>query len=171
MIDGQNEYPQLTAKSNESRHLVMPMLDLLQRTLGGHSHFERHLIAAYERLSEMNAIVTGGGIMLSDLESFRLLESCESFLLHYNALTTECMRTGRHRFNFATKFHELWHICHFGKYMNPRAPWCYAFEDFVKQIRKVGVSCALASPMHLVPEQVVDNYLRAMSFDLDDWKH
>ena len=153
MIDGQNGYPYLTAKSNESRHLVVPILYLLQRKLRGRSHFDGHLLAAYECLNEMNTIVTDGGIMLSDLESSRILDHCEAFLLHYNALTRACMRDGKHRFNFTTKFHELWHICHFGKYMNPRASWCYAFEDFVKQIRKVGVSCVVATPMHLVPEK------------------
>ena len=162
MVDGQSGYPYLIAKSNESRHLVVPMLDLLQRS---------HLLAAYACLSEMNTIVTDGGIMLSDLESSRLLDHCEAFLLHYNALTTGCMRAGKHRFNFTTKFHELWHICHFGKYMNPRASWCYAFEDFVKQVRKVGVSCVLATPMHLVPEKVIDNYLRATSSQLLDWRY
>ena len=166
MIDGASDYPYLTIKSNESRHLVKPMLDLLQRKCNPPNLKERHLINAYEQLNRMNEIVDQGPLILTENESSRLLDACDGFLLHYNWLCDKSMHDGDYAFNFTNKFHELWHICHFGKYMNPRATWCYAFEDFVKHIRKVGVQCVCATPMHLVQEKIADNYLRGMSCDL-----
>ena len=169
MIDGNSGDPSLNVESNESRQLVQRMLHLLTRQCPQPAPQERHLIQAYEHLNTMNEIVQNGAFVLTENESSRLLDACDAFLLHYNWLCDASMRDGDCFFHFTPKYHTLWHICHFGKYMNPRATWCYAFEDFVKHIRKVGVSCVCSTPMHLVPEKIVDNYLRGMSFDLGSY--
>jgi hypothetical protein len=68
MIDGQSGYPCLSAKAAESRHLMRPMLHLLERTLSN-SDFDLHIIEAYRNMCEVNDIVVSGGIALTDAES------------------------------------------------------------------------------------------------------
>ena len=68
MIDGQSGYPCLSAKAAESRHLMRPMLHLLERKLSD-SDFDRHIIEAYRSMCEVNDIVVGGAIVLTDAES------------------------------------------------------------------------------------------------------
>ena len=98
------------------------------------------------------------------------MESYDRFLLHYNFLAKKAMEDGSSTFNMTCKFHEMWHICNFGKYMNPRAMWRYPFEDFIGHIKKSAAACVAGTAMHMVPGKLMDNYIRALSLDLADWE-
>ena len=170
MIDGKSGYPCLSIKASECRHLMRPMLHLLERQLSD-SSFDGHIIEAYRSIVEVNEIVTSGGMTLTDAESTSLLESYDNFLLHSNFLATKAMEGGFCAFNMPCKFHEMRHICNFGKYTNPRAHWCYSFEDFIGHIKRSGQACVAGTAMHNVPSKMVDNYLRALSLDLEAWQN
>ena len=61
-------------------------------------------------------------------------------------------------------------ICNFGKYMNPRAMWCYPFEDIIGHSKKGAAACVDGTAMHMVPGKLVDRYIRALSLVLADWE-
>ena len=131
------------------------------------SPFDGHIIEAYRSMCEVNEIVTSGAIALIAAESANLLESYDRFLPHYNFLVTQQMEAGFCAFNMTCKFHEMWHICNFAKYTNPRAHWCYSFEDFIGHIKRNGQACVAGTAMHNVPSKIVDNHLRALSLELE----
>ena len=79
------------------------------------------------------------------------------------------MRDGVYNFNMTTKFHEVWHVLHLGRFLSPRMSWCYSFEDFIGKIKKSAQACVCGTPMHNIPNKVVDNYLRALSIELEKW--
>ena len=68
IIDGQSGYPCLSAKSAESRHLMRPMLQLLERTLSD-SDYDGHIIETDRNMCDVNDIVASGGIILADAAS------------------------------------------------------------------------------------------------------
>ena len=65
-----------------------------------------------------------------------------------------------------TKFHEVWHVIWFARYLSPRMSWCYAFEDFIGKIKRSAQACVCGTPMHNIPGKVMDNYIRALSLEL-----
>ena len=106
----------------------------------------------------------------SDEEAEYVLQEYDNFLLHYNHIATLCMGAGVFNFNMTTKFHELWHILYLGRFLSPRMVWCYSFEDFIGKIKRSAQACVCGTPMQKIPEKVVDNYLRALSIQLEQWQ-
>ena len=145
-------YPELKVKASESRHLLKPMLVILQRpaVYTGTEH-DDHRIECYKLLDALYNIIVAGDIILQDLEAVASLEHCDLFLVHYNWLAAEAMNLGIIRWNMTTKFHFLWHICYFACDQNPRASWCFSFEDFIGTIQASAMACTVGTPMHAIP--------------------
>jgi hypothetical protein len=106
MIGKPSEFPALTCKSAQSRHLVKPMLALL-RDIGATNEKAGHRIQAYELMCEMITIVWGQGIYLTEASALRLRDACDEYLLHYNALVV--LSRENNGYNFTTKIHFMWH--------------------------------------------------------------
>ena len=79
------------------------------------------------------------------------------------------MNRGDLLFNMTTKFHEVWHVIYFGRFLNPRMMWCYSFEDFIGKIKKAAQSCVCATQMHNILGTLVGNYILALSIELRKW--
>ena len=79
------------------------------------------------------------------------------------------MNAGAQLWAVTPKFHFLWHIAWFARFNSPRASWCYAFEDFVGKIQGSGMSCTVGTPMHNIPAKVFDNYMMALSLQLESF--
>jgi hypothetical protein len=105
MIGKPSEFPALTCKSAQSRHLVKPMLALL-RDIGATNEKAGHRIQAYELMCEMITIVWGQGIYLTEASALRLRDACDEYLLHYNALVV--LSRENNGYNFTTKIHFMW---------------------------------------------------------------
>ena len=155
-------YPKLKAKCNESKCLVKPMLLMLIKFDDG-SDRAAHRIQCYQRLHRMNVIMAEGGLFLTEEAAADLLSSCEAFMQHYSWLAVKSMEAGLLRYNVTPKLHYLWHIAYFGRFQNPKAVWCYGFEDFVGRIQRVCRSCTCGTAMHKVPAKVFRNYASGLS--------
>ena len=168
MMRGKGIYPFMKTKAAEARHLIKPMIDLLERK-GRGGEIDAHLLRAYKHIDRVYDLVLAMPMVPSDEEAEQVLKEYDSFLLHYNHVATVCMRTGVYNCNMTTKFHEVWHILHMGRFLSPRMSWCYSFEDFIGKIKKSAQACVCGTPMHKIPSKVVDNYLRAVFMELEKW--
>ena len=155
-------YPKLSAKCNESKRLVKPILALLLKHNDGSSR-AAHRIQCYKRLDKMNAIMSEGGLFLSNAAATELLTCCEAFMQHYSWLAADSMEKGLLRYNVVPKLHYLWHIAYLSRFQNPKAVSCYSFEDFVGRIQRICRSCTQGTAMHKVPHKVFRNYRSGMS--------
>ena len=157
-------YPVVSIKAAESRHLLKPMIEILERpNIRSGSDHDEHRLACYKHLDKLYDIIVEGGLFLTAAESSEVLQHTEDFLLHYNCLAVEAMTNGVLRWGMTTKFHFLWHLAWFARRQNPRCPWCYSFEDFIGKVQSAAMSCTAGTPMHLVPSQVTSNYIWAVS--------
>ena len=105
----------------------------------------------------------------SDEKADYMLQQYDLFLVHYNHIATLSMHRGDLLFNMTTKFHEVWHVVYFGRFLNPRMMWCYSFEDFIGKIKKAAQSCVAATKMHNIPGKLMGNYILALSIELRKW--
>ena len=91
----------------------------------------------------------------------------EIFLLHYNALLHLSLARNVKNFNLTTQAHYLWNIANFSRYMNPRVIWCYEFEDFMGTLTLSGKTCVHGSPMAIIGNKVLENYLLVFNLALN----
>ena len=136
MVDGVNVvYPKLTAKANESKHLVTAMLSFLRRTNDGSAR-ALHRIRAYECIADVDHIFDSTpGCFLDDASAHRVLNSYEQFLVHYNWLCRESLELGHPRYNITFKVHALYHMCFFSRFLHPRCTSGYKYEDYVGHVK------------------------------------
>ena len=88
-----------------------------------------------------------------------MLRQCDIFLVHYNWLANYSKDLLRLNYNVVFKCHALWHILYHGRYLNPRFSWCFAFEDFVGVVIKSAQGCMAGSPLLIIGNKVLQNYL------------
>ena len=65
-----------------------------------------------------------------------------------------------------TKHHMLWHIAHMARWINPRAHWCYDFEDFVGDVIVSAKSCIAGTPMTLIGSKVMQFVLLVLQLGI-----
>ena len=166
--DDPDAFPELKVKAAESRHLVKAMISILKRPeIARDTDHDGHRLMCYMAIDKMYDLVMASRLFMTAGEATLVLEYAEEFLVHYNWLATEALDAGDIRWGMTVKFHFLWHIAWFARYQAPRACWCYSFEDFIGKIQACAMSCTIATPMHLVPQQVFENYTRALSLSLE----
>ena len=83
----------------------------------------------------------------------------ERFMLHNNFLLKWSLSRGRRNYTIVFKTHALWHIADQAKFMNPRFLWCYEFETFMGMLVKAAKACVAGTPMLLVGNKVLENWL------------
>ena len=120
MIEGVRDgtYPTPTAKCNESRCMVVPIMSLLEAVDDG-SDRAAHRIQAYKRLRNINQIVDEAGLFIEAALAEELLVHCNVFVQHYCKLVAVSKTQGLFRYNVVTKLHYLWHICLFCSFSEP----------------------------------------------------
>ena len=150
------------SKAAEARDLLPVMLAICREVDTG-SLRDNHRIAALESLCAVYVIFKTADIRLTDIEAASALRAYEEFLLHYNALLHLSIARGERCYNFSFKFHHLWHIVDHAKWINPRVVWCYEFEDFIGVMTAAAKGCIFGSPMTIIGNKVLENYLLVLS--------
>ena len=158
----------ISLKAAEPRHLVKPILSLLRKDMN-RTTLDKHRIRAYECLDDMYEVIVTGGFVLSDVEAVASESAVDQFLLHYNVLAKAAQEKDLFLYHVTPKFHRLWHIARFAKFLNPRLIWCYAFEDFVGRIQRCASSCQAGTTLWKVPVKCTDNYIRVLSYVLSGY--
>ena len=164
-------FPTLKAKAAESKHLAKAMLDVLERfpVVGGEWLNEyRHCVRCYKLAVRMLTIIDENDMFLSQSAGGELLDLTEKFQQHYHWLYVTAEAEGRYMWKFTTKLHCLWHTMYFGKWLNPKASWCFGFEDFVGRIKDSARACLHGTAMHNVCPKLVQNYLIVLHLMVTD---
>ena len=65
--------------------------------------------------------------------------------MHYGALSTLAMERGELLYNVVAKAHCYWHLVQATNLLNPRAGWCYKYEDFMHKCLTATMACANAT--------------------------
>ena len=126
----------------------------------------KHRIRAYECLVALYDVIMHAGFVLTDAESVAVRHATDEFLLHYNVLAKTAENCGIRLYGFVPKFHWLWHLAEFAKFLNPRLVWCYPYEDFVGRIQRSASSCKHGTPMWAVPAKTMKNYSHVLNHTL-----
>ncbi|MDA8582845.1 hypothetical protein N9L68_01405 [bacterium] len=148
----------LSSKAAEARDLLPIILDICREQNTG-SLRDGHRIEALESLCGVYDIFKTADIRLTDAEAASAMRLYEMFLLHYNALLHLSIARGERCYNFVFKLHHCWHIVDHARWINPRVVWCYEFEDFIGVMTAAAKSCIGGSPMTIIGNKVLDNYL------------
>ena len=126
----QDDFAMLKAKAAETAHLLPVLLEVCKETDDG-SRRDAHRIIALETLAEVGNNWRDSGMFLDRPTWARALRALEKHMLHYDWLCRNSLTNGYLCYPIRFKTHHLWHIVDHAKYMNPRALWCHAFEDFM----------------------------------------
>ena len=110
-----------------------------------------------------------GSTFLSPAEVNVIKLSMDEFLEAYVFNVRYWRDQGQLLFNFVTKFHILWHIADVCHLLNPRAVWCFDFEDFVGSAKLSAMASLAGTPMKLIGNKVLDNFLLLMHLTLSDY--
>ena len=86
--------------------------------------------------------------------------------MHYGTLSTLAMERGELLYNVVAKVHCSWHIVQATEWLNPRAGWCYKYEDFMHTCLTTTMACANATANHKLGRKVVENYRHALALQL-----
>ena len=139
-------YPCLSTaiKAAETRQLLPVVLELSREFDTGTKHHENrrvmlgHLAAFYDAMKSAPTIP-------SREDGRVIFQSCRDFLLVYQACSHWALSEGHLLYNTPGKFHHTFHLGQQGRYLNPRATWEYAYEDFVGKMITLGHACAFGS--------------------------
>ena len=120
-------------RQSASRPLVRTVL--CREVNNGSEHDTQGLIVL-EALERCEALLRAASCELSfDEATAAALEATgNSILLHLSALSHMCMVEGILRYPVTVKAHALWHLCCRTFRLNPRAVWCYMFEEFMGRV-------------------------------------
>ena len=158
MLGDIHNFPQLGVHAAESRQLLHPMLSLVRKHMN-RTALDKHRIAAYEHIAAFYDVIMSAGLVLTDDEADTAAESIDKFLLHYNVLSKKAHADSLRLYGITPKFHWMWHISRFSRFLNPRVVWCYQYEDFIGRIQRAAASCQVATPMWKVPGKCMTNYI------------
>ena len=156
----------LVSKAAEVVSLVSVMLDLLKRWDNNSDH-HGHRIMAFHYLDSIYSIILQSGPFLDDVTYMSLRESADLFLEHYDWLCKNALAAGQRRYNITFKTHAFWHLIDLAKYLNPRALWAYAFEDYMGKLVKSAKRCSAGTKANLVGRKVLENVLLALRLEIE----
>ena len=164
---GNNSYTCFTGKASESLSLLYVVHEVCIEVSTGSAR-DTHRIACCESLCRLFTICKDHGYVLPRADADMLLESCETFLVHYNWLTSFSAKCGLLNYNLVTKRHMIWHICHQGRFLNPRVGWCFEFEDYVGVVVRCAKGSMHGSSLAIVGRKCLENFLLLLQLSLRD---
>ena len=81
-----------------------------------------------------------------------------TFLKSYSYLYKWSLEKDRKSFHIVAKHHSFMHLLWGSKYLNPRVSWCFAGEDYVGQIAKLGHSVSMGVSATRIPLKLAPKY-------------
>ena len=154
----QGDFPVLKAKAAESRALLF-VLESVCEDLDDGSDRDQHRLRALRSLAEMYRIFMAGPLVIPQHDADRALQCLEYFWGHYSWLLKRALSQGFRLYGLYFKFHALWHIVDHSRFINPKRVWCYEFEDFMHVVVTAAKACIAGSPMKIIGNKVLENWL------------
>jgi hypothetical protein len=88
------------------------------------------------------------------------------FLVSYQGLAAWAASEGFLLYQSVPKFHYTYHMGDQAQFLNPRAVWCYGFEDMVGIMIQLAHACTLGTPAMGVAGKTLEKYRLAMHHQL-----
>ena len=153
-------YPLSGIKAAHVRHLVAALLPILEKFNRG-SNLEAHRLQIVRLLHEYYEILMGHPAVLPKNKSTRLMVVVHSCICHYVFLANHYARAGKRLYLVPPKMHMWFHQGQMSRFLNPRAGWTYAGEDYVGRIARVAKAVVKGLGPTKVAPAVMRNYLVA----------
>lgn len=154
------QFCKLAAKAAAARNLLPVLVEVLEDRHTG-SERDDNRLRMYKCLNDCYHIIMTGAMFLKEVEWRKLIAQYDKFLLYYNWMCHYSLDHGALRYNFTFKVHAGYHVCEFARFLNPRIIWAYTFEDFMGKIARSAQASTAGTPLVLVAEKTVENFMRA----------
>jgi hypothetical protein len=159
------EFPRLSAHAAETAGLL-PVIVRLCREWNTGSPRDIERLRCGCLCQRFSNIVRAADISLT-VDEYAALESTVWQLLEsYSKLAYFANTSGQRTFNIVNKHHMMIHMMHQAKFVNPRATWCYSWEDLVGRIQRIAVNSKTALQLKKVPNTILSKYRRALHMAL-----
>lgn len=136
----------ISAKGNETRHMVPVILKLCEEYHDPENAHHVHRLAAVTYLVRYYGIVSRNEFVLPPEQRLIAQESISEFLKHYVWLSDASVRAGNLTWQQTIKLHYFDHSSDQLMYMNPKKTSTYMFESFVGKLAKVGRAASYGKP-------------------------
>ena len=134
----------LGTKAGESKHLLPALVPVMQNLFETSAEpCEQHMLLAATGLEKLVSLWDQSGTFLTQREYEKSLQLGGTFLNSYSYLNNWSLEKDRKSFHIVPKHHSFVHLLWGSKHLNPKAAWCFAGEDFVGQISKLGHSVCM----------------------------
>lgn len=134
----------LGTKAGESKHLLPALVPVMQNLFETSAEpCEQHMLLAATSLEKLVSLWDQSGTFLTQREYEKSLQLGGTFLNSYSYLNNWSLEKDRKSFHIVPKHHSFLHLLWGSKHLNPKAAWCFAGEDFVGQISKLGHSVCM----------------------------
>ena len=169
MTGSKVKFPKLKGKAYEVK-VLMPALVWAwdqYRTVGDAAHSQiKVLLACSVHLDHLLDIHKEADVLPPDaakefMNAGFAVNTCMTSLLD---LFSE--EYGWSLFNITPKNHYLAHICLAAKYLNPRRAWCYAGEDMMRHVRRMGSQSARGVTADKIGKKLMTYYMHALGMSL-----
>ncbi|CAE7490432.1 unnamed protein product [Symbiodinium sp. CCMP2592] len=134
--------PFLECKGAENKHLLKPLATVAGKLLDTTEPVQCSMLSALECMSDLVEVFDAADMFLADNE-FRKAESlAKGFLDSYSFLNQWPLEKGYPGFRIVMKHHTFQHLVENSRFLNPRAHWCFASEDFVGRVSRLAKSAS-----------------------------
>lgn len=158
-------WPSLSTKAGESKHLLGPLLEV-QKELYTGSILDKRKIAAMKCMLHFVNLLDEADVVLSELEADRAINLALEFLGHYSSLNAWAIEEERKLFHIVPKFHMFHHLALGARYLNPRIHWTFKSEDYVGRISKLAASIAMGVKSTNLSHKLCLKYRHMLHFRL-----
>ena len=166
MFEHADGFACMTTKAAENVDLLYA-LQWVAAGLCGDTARDRHRTRVLDAMCCMYGIIKNGDIFLDEARFRELRAHADVFCLHYRWLTHDSInRLCVMRYHIVFKHHHFIHVVDAAQWMNPRATWCYTFEDFMGILVTSAKACIAGSSMRIIGNKVLENWLLVLGLRL-----
>ena len=133
------EYPVLSAKASECRHLVRVIARLCERLSQGSGRDNARLQASLH-LEQYYDILGKSAHFLAPPDHDAAVDHMFGFMHHYQRLACDAASKGATQWNVVNKHHMMVHQALQSKFLNPESTWTFPYEDLMGRMKRVAMA-------------------------------
>ena len=127
-------HPALSLKGSESKHFLPAFLQVCKSLLKKDIWHESCMLDAMQNMQQLVDVYNRADVIPTAAEYKDAMTFAKGFLDTYSFLRDWALEEGKLLFHVVHKFHTFQHLAENSKFLNPKASWCFACEDFVSQM-------------------------------------
>ena len=160
------QFPVLTAKAAECRHLVRVVARLCERLHGGSPRGAARLKAA-GHLESYYEILAKSGYFLKAEEHEAAKAHMFDFMDQYQRLALEAASRNCLAWNVVNKHHMMARQALQSKRLNPEATWAFPYEDLMGRMKRVAMASKAGIRLAKAPRTIMLKYKHVLHLALE----